>query len=147
MSPVALVTADLDQNRRLEVEAALVVVLDTIAVFPRREPSGGPLTGIDPKTRALDVLVIDDPLAVAGRDVVAARVVRNFDDFPEELVRLLFARARVPVAKATTDELAQWLDSVDDDLADDIARALSPVDVSEKPQVWPNKDPKSIPRL
>ena len=29
-----------------------------------------------------DALVIDDPLAVAGRDVVAARVVRNFDDFP-----------------------------------------------------------------
>src|SRR5258706_939264 len=89
MSPVALVTADLDQNRRLKVEAALVVVLDTIAVFPRREPSSGPLTGIDPKTRALDVLVIDDRLAVAGRDVVAARVVRNFDDFPEELVRRL----------------------------------------------------------
>jgi hypothetical protein len=38
------------------------------------------------------------PLAVAGRDVVAARVVRNFDDFPEELVRLLLARARVSVA-------------------------------------------------
>jgi hypothetical protein len=41
--------------------------------------------------------VIDDPLAVAGRDVVAARVVRNFDDFPEELVRLLLARACVTV--------------------------------------------------
>jgi hypothetical protein len=44
--------------------------------------------------------VIDDPLAVAGRDVVAARVVRNFDDFPEELVRLLLARARVLVARS-----------------------------------------------
>src|SRR5260370_9136288 len=100
MRPVALVAADLDQNRRLKVEAALVVVLDTIAVFPRREPSSGPLTGIDPKTRALDVLVIDDPLAVAGRDVVAARVVRNFDDFPEELVRLLLARPTVSLKKA-----------------------------------------------
>src|SRR2546427_42289 len=39
-------------------------------------------------------LVIDDPLAVAGRNVVAARVIRNFDDFPEELVRLLRARVR-----------------------------------------------------
>jgi hypothetical protein len=29
----------------------------------------------------------------------AARVIRNFDDFPEELVRLLLARARVSVAK------------------------------------------------
>jgi hypothetical protein len=64
-----------------------------VAVLPRREPGGRPLAGVDPKTRALDVLVIDDPLAVAGRDVVAARVVRNFDDFPEELVRLLLARA------------------------------------------------------
>ena len=64
-----------------------------VAVLPRREPSGRPLAGVDPKTRALDVLVIDDRLAVAGRDVVAARVVRNFDDFPEELVRLRLARA------------------------------------------------------
>jgi hypothetical protein len=47
----------------------------------------------------LDVLVIDDRLAVAGRDVVAARVVRNFGDFPEEIVRLLLARTRVLVAK------------------------------------------------
>jgi len=47
----------------------------------------------------LDVLVIDNRLAVAGRDIVAARVIRNFDDFPEELVRLLLARARVLVAK------------------------------------------------
>ena len=30
---LALVTADLDQNRRLEVEAALVIVLDAIAVL------------------------------------------------------------------------------------------------------------------
>jgi hypothetical protein len=70
-----------------------------ITVFLRRKPGGRPLAGVDPKTRALDVLVIDDPLAVAGRDVVAALVVRNFDDFPEELVRLLLARARVLVAK------------------------------------------------
>jgi hypothetical protein len=60
-------------------------MLDAIAVLPRRELSSGPLTGIDPKTRALDVLVIDDRLAVVGRDVVATRVIRNFDDFPEEL--------------------------------------------------------------
>ena len=67
-------SADLDQDRRLKV-AALYIMLDAIAVFARSEPSGGPLTGIDPKTRALDVLVIDDVLAVPGRDVVAARVV------------------------------------------------------------------------
>src|SRR5262245_58863556 len=99
MSPVALVTADLDQNRRLEVEVALVVVLNAIAILLRRGSGFRPLSGIDPKTRTLDVFVIDDRLAVAGRDVVAARVVRNFDDFPEELVRLLLARACVLVAK------------------------------------------------
>jgi len=40
----------------MKVDAALVTVLDAIAVFPRREPSSGPLTGIEPKTRALDVM-------------------------------------------------------------------------------------------
>ena len=89
---LALAAADLDQDRRLKV-AALHIMLDAIAVFARREPSSGPLTGIDPKTRALDVFVIDDRLAVAARDVVATRVVRNFDDFPEELVGLPLSRA------------------------------------------------------
>jgi len=70
-----------------------------VAVLPRRESGCRPLAGIDTQPRTLDVLVIDDPLAVAGRDVVAARVVRNFDDFPEELVRLLLARARVSLKK------------------------------------------------
>ena len=80
----------LDEDSRLEVErAAFDVMGHLITVFLRRKPGGRPLAGVDPKTRALDVLVIDDPLAVAGRDVVAALVVRNFDDFPEELVRLL----------------------------------------------------------
>src|SRR5262249_7015355 len=93
MSPIALVTADLDQQRRLNVKPALAVVLNAIAVLLRHESGCGPLPSIDPMTRALDVLVIDDPLAVAGRDVVAARVVRNFDDFPKELVLLRLFRA------------------------------------------------------
>ena len=96
---LAIAAADLNQHRRLEVEAALVVMLDAITVLLRRELRSGPLAGIDTQPRTLDVLVIDDPLAVAGRDVVAARVIRNFDDFPEDLVRLLLARARVLVAK------------------------------------------------
>ena len=79
----AIDAADLNQHRRLKVEPALVVVLDTIAVLLRRESGCRPLAGIDTQPRTLDVLVIDDPLAVAGRDVVTARVVRNFDDFPE----------------------------------------------------------------
>jgi hypothetical protein len=63
------------------------------------------LRDIDTQPRTLDVLVIDDPLAVAGRDVVAARVIRNFDDFPEDLVRLLLARAPVLVAKVVVRAL------------------------------------------
>jgi len=73
-----------------------------VAVLLRCELSCRPLAGVDPKTRALDVLVIDDRLAVAGGDAVAALVIRNFDDFPEELVRLLLARACVLVAKVST---------------------------------------------
>ena len=42
----------------------------------------------------------------------------------EELLAL-FEGARGRPAR-TTDELAQWLDSVDDDLADDIAREVAP---------------------
>ena len=84
-----------DKDRRLEVGPwSLDVVAYVVAVLLRRESGCRPLAGIDTQPRALDVLVIDDPLAVAGRDVVAARVIRNFDDFPEELVRLLLARAR-----------------------------------------------------
>jgi hypothetical protein len=59
----------------------------------RHEPGGRPLAGVDTQPRTLDVLVVDDPIAVGGRDVVAALVVSNLDDFPEELVRLCLARA------------------------------------------------------
>src|SRR6266852_482183 len=76
--------ADLNQHRRLEADPALHIVLDAVAMLLRRESGCRPLAGIDTQPRTLDVLVIDDPLAVAGRDVVTARVVRNFDDFPEE---------------------------------------------------------------
>jgi hypothetical protein len=41
----------------------------------------------------------------------------------EELLAL-FEGARSHPAR-TTDELAQWLDSIDDDLADEIARAVA----------------------
>src|SRR5260370_40111772 len=42
-------------------------MLDTIAVLLRRESGCRPLAGIDTQPRTLDVLVIDDRLAVAGR--------------------------------------------------------------------------------
>jgi len=75
---VALASADLDQDCRHR-SAAAALDPDIIAVFLRRESCCRPLASIDTQPRALDVLVIDDPLAVAGRDVVAARVVRNFE--------------------------------------------------------------------
>jgi hypothetical protein len=93
----------IDRSQDRGVDAASHIVLDAIAVLLRRESGCRPLAGIDTQPRTLDVLVIDDPLAIAGRDVVAARVVRNFDDFPEGLVRLLLARERIPTEDATTD--------------------------------------------
>ena len=65
----------------------------SIAVFLRRKPGCSPLESIDPKTRPSDVLVVDNLLAVGGRDVVSAAVARNLEDFPEESVGLLLARA------------------------------------------------------
>ncbi len=95
-----------DKDRRLEVGPwSLDLVAYVVAVLPRRESGCRPLAGIDTQPRTLDVFVVDDPLALAGRDVVAARVVRNFDDLPEELVRLLLARARVLVAKVQLMDL------------------------------------------
>jgi hypothetical protein len=95
-----------DQDRRLEVGPwSLDVVAYVVAVLLRRE-SGCRLMGIDSKTRALDVLMIYDFLTVSVRDVVAARVVRNFDDFSEEHVRLLLARAYWS-RKSSTCVLAQ----------------------------------------
>jgi len=83
-----------DKDRRLEVGPwSLDVVAYVVAVLLRRESGCRPLAGIDTKPRTLDVFVIDDPLAVAGRDIVAARVIRNFNDFLKKLVRLLLARA------------------------------------------------------
>jgi hypothetical protein len=54
--------AALNQYSRLEVDAASHIVLDAIAVFPRRESGCRPLAGIDTQPRTLDVLVIDDRL-------------------------------------------------------------------------------------
>ena len=48
---LALAAANLDQNRRLEVKVALVIVLDAIAVLLRREPGCRPLTGVNLQAR------------------------------------------------------------------------------------------------
>src|SRR5258707_13443830 len=86
-----------DKDRRLEVGPwSLDVVAYVVAVLLRRESGCRPLADIDTQPRALDVLVIDDPLAVAGRDVVAARVVRKIS---RKSLSACLARARVMVAK------------------------------------------------
>jgi hypothetical protein len=88
-----------DQDRRLEASPwSLDVVAYVAAVLLRRESGCRPLTGIDPKTRALDVLMIYDFLTVSVRDVVAARVVRNFT-ISRKSMSACSSRARVLVAK------------------------------------------------
>ena len=89
-----IAAADLNQHRRLEADPALHIVLDAVAILLRRESGCRPLAGIHTQPRTLDVLVIDDPLAVAGRDVVVARVIRNltpvtFSFSPSEASRTL----------------------------------------------------------
>jgi hypothetical protein len=78
--------ADLNQHSRLEVEPALVVVLDTIAVFPRRELSQ-PLARVQPIAR------------VRHLDRVLARRIGDLKDFLGQQISALFSRARVHVGK------------------------------------------------
>jgi hypothetical protein len=73
--------ADLNQHSRLEVEPALVVVLDTIAVFPRRELSQ-PLARVQPIAR------------VRHLDRVLARRIGDLKDFLGQQISALFSRAR-----------------------------------------------------
>ena len=55
---------------------------------------------------------------------ISAQDARKFRRKHVEQLLALFEGARGRPAR-TTDELAQWLDSVDDDLADDIAREVA----------------------
>jgi len=77
---LALVTADLDQDRRLEVGPALVVVLDTIAVFARSELRKRPF----PRIQTIALLL---HLALIG-----ARLVGDLEQLLEQ--GALFSRAR-----------------------------------------------------
>src|SRR5260370_18226221 len=84
-----------DKDRRLEVGPwSLDLVAYAVAVLLRGELACHPFGRGPPKARASDVLVVDDLLAVSRRDVVSAAVVRNRENFVEQLVRLRFARAR-----------------------------------------------------
>jgi hypothetical protein len=77
-----------DKDRRLAVGPwSLDVVAYVVALLLRRESGCRPLTGIDPKTRTLDDLVIDDRLAVAGRDVVSDRRSRQSNETGRSLAR------------------------------------------------------------
>src|SRR6266481_9445557 len=87
MSPVALVTADLDQNRRLKFEPALVVMLDAIAVFARSELRKRPF----PRIQAIALLL--------HLDLIGARLVGDLEQLLEQAIGALFSRARVHVGK------------------------------------------------
>ena len=77
-----------DKDRRLAVGPwSLDVVAYVVALLLRRESGCRPLAGIDPKTRTLDILVIDDRLAVAGRDVVSDRRSRQSNETGRSLAR------------------------------------------------------------
>jgi len=79
--------ADLNQHSRLEVQPALVVVLDMIAVFPWRELRSQPLARVQPIAR------------VRHLDLVSARRIGDLKDFLGQQISALFSRARVHVGK------------------------------------------------
>jgi len=58
-----------------------VVMLEAIAVFARRKLRGDPFQRINAQARALDVFMIDDPLAVAIQRVIAAAVLGDLGLF------------------------------------------------------------------
>src|SRR5258708_23412989 len=98
---LALDAADLHKHRRLKVEPALVVVLDAIAVFPRRELRRQPFARVDAIARALNC------------NLIRARRIGDFEDFPGQHVAALFSRARTcqksPRARASTHKLFHGL--------------------------------------
>src|SRR5260370_31684101 len=79
MSPVALVTADLDQNRRLKFQPALVVVLEAIAVFARSELRKRPF----PRIQAIALLL--------HLDLIGARLVGYLEQLLEQAIGALFS--------------------------------------------------------
>ena len=78
----AIDAADLNQHRRLKFEPALVIVLDTIAVFPRRELRSQPFARIQAIAR------------VRHLDRVLARRIGDLKDFLGQQISALFSRAR-----------------------------------------------------
>jgi len=74
--------ADLNQHSWLEVQPALVVVLDTIAVFPWRKLRSQPLARVQPIAR------------VRHLDLVSARRIGDLKDFLGQQISALFSRAR-----------------------------------------------------
>src|SRR5260221_335586 len=79
--------ADLNQPRRLKFEPALVIVLDTIAVFARSELRKRPF----PRIQAIALLL--------HLDLIGARLVGDLEQLLEQAIGALFSRARVHVGK------------------------------------------------
>jgi hypothetical protein len=78
---------DLDQDRRPEVQPALVVMLEAIAVFARSELRKRPF----PRIQAIALLL--------HLDLIGARLVGDLEQLLEQAISALFSRARVHVGK------------------------------------------------
>src|SRR5260221_12127494 len=102
---LALDAAALHKHRRLEVEAALMVMLAAIAVFARSELRKRPF----PLIQAIALLL--------HLDLIGARLVGDLEQLLEQAIGALFSRARVHVGKVfvghkrrqTRNPTAEWL--------------------------------------
>ena len=79
---LALAAADLDQDRRPEVQPALVVMLEAIAVFARSELRKRPF----PRIEAIALLL--------HLDLICARLIGDLEQLLEQAIGALFSRAR-----------------------------------------------------
>src|SRR6516225_4711554 len=78
-------SADLDQDRRLKV-AALYIMLDAIAVFPRRELRKRPF----PRIQAIALLL--------HLDLIGARLIGDLEQLLEQAIGALFSLLeRIPL--------------------------------------------------
>ena len=92
--------ADLNQHRWLKVEPALVVVLDTVAVFPRRELRSQPFARIQAIALLRDL------------DLVGARRISDFQDFRSQQKRL---DATLGTVKTVGPALGKFYNSLSDE--------------------------------
>jgi hypothetical protein len=87
-----------------------VVVLDTIAVFPRRELRSQPFARVDAIARALNC------------NLIRARRIGDLKDFLGQKIAALFPRARVHVGKVFALSRVLSLEDKDESIAINVGR-------------------------